>query len=214
MVSIDLMRREVIVNKRIDGRGLSCPKPVVMTKNTLEEMEAGTIEVIVDNKPAVENVSRFARNSGCEVKVREEGKNFIVEVTKRETSEVSKEEIVCQVEPQKTGKGITVLIESDTIGEGSDELGAILMRALFPTLLEASPRPQRLIFMNNGAKLAVEGSIYLDDISKLEKEGIEIFVCGTCLDFFNLKDKVKVGKISNFFEITQILVEADKVITI
>jgi len=208
------MKREVIVNKRIDARGLACPKPVVMTKNALEEMEAGIIEVLVDNKPAVENVSRFARNSGCEVKVQEEGKNFIVEVTKRESSEVSKEEIVCRVEPQKTGKGIAILIASDTIGRGSNELGAILMRALFPTLLEASPRPRKLIFMNNGAKLTVEGSIYLDDISKLEKEGIEVFVCGTCLDFFHLKDKVRVGKISNFFEITQTLVEADKVIVI
>ena len=202
------------MNKRIDARGLACPKPVVMTKNALEEMEAGIIEVLVDNKPAVENVSRFARNSGCEVKVQEEGKNFIVEVTKRESSEVSKEEIVCRVEPQKTGKGIAILIASDTIGRGSNELGAILMRALFPTLLEASPRPRKLIFMNNGAKLTVEGSIYLDDISKLEKEGIEVFVCGTCLDFFHLKDKVRVGKISNFFEITQTLVEADKVIVI
>ena len=202
------------MNKRIDARGLACPKPVVMTKNALEEMEAGIIEVLVDNKPAVENVSRFARNSGCEVKVQEEGKNFIVEVTKRESSEVSKKEIVRRVEPQKTGKGIAILIASDTIGRGSNELGAILMRALFPTLLEASPRPRKLIFMNNGAKLTVEGSIYLDDISKLEKEGIEVFVCGTCLDFFHLKDKVRVGKISNFFEITQTLVEADKVIVI
>ena len=202
------------MNKRIDARGLACPKPVVMTKNALEEMEAGIIEVLVDNKPAVENVSRFARNSGCEVKVQEEGKNFIVEVTKREASEVSKKEIVRRVEPQKTGKGIAILIASDTIGRGSNELGAILMRALFPTLLEASPRPRKLIFMNNGAKLTVEGSIYLDDISKLEKEGIEVFVCGTCLDFFHLKDKVRVGKISNFFEITQTLVEADKVIVI
>ena len=104
MVSIDLMRREVIVNKRIDGRGLACPKPVVMTKNALEEIEAGIVEVIVDNKQGVENVSRFARNSGCEVKVREEGENFIVEVTKGATSEVSKEEIICQIEPQLSHK--------------------------------------------------------------------------------------------------------------
>ena len=206
--------REVIVNKKIDARGLACPKPVVMTKNALEEMEAGTVEVLVDNKPAVENVSRFARNSGCEVKTREESEDFIVEITKEATSKVSEEEIVCHVESQKTGKGITVLIESDAIGRGSDELGAILMRALFPTLLEASPRPRKLIFMNSGVKLTVEGSVYLEDISKLEKEGREIFVCGTCLDFFNLKDTVKVGKISNFFEITQTLVETDKVITI
>jgi selenium metabolism protein YedF len=200
--------------KKIDARGLSCPKPVVMTKNALEEIEAGAVEVLVDNKPAVENVSRFARNSGCEVKARAEGKNFVVEVTKNATSEVSDEQIVCPVKPQNAGKGIVILIESDSVGRGSDELGAILMRALFPTLLEADPRPRKVILMNSGAKLAVEGSLYLEDIGDLEKEGIEIFVCGTCLDFFHLKDKVKVGKISNFFEITQTLVEADKVITI
>ncbi len=204
----------MVSKKRIDAIGLACPRPVVLTKNALEEIEAGIVEVLVDNRPAVENVSRFAKNSDCEVKVREEGDNLIVEITKKATSKVSEEKIVCHVDSQKTGKGITVLIESNTVGRDSDELGAVLMRALFPTLLEANPRPTKLIFMNSGVILTVEGSVYLEDISKLEKEGIEIFVCGTCLDFFNLKDKVKVGKISNFFEITQTLVEADKVITI
>lgn len=197
--------------KKIDARGLACPQPVVLTKKALEDITSGIIEVIVDNKPASENVSRFARNSGCNVEVREDKGNFIIKVTKGEAAKVSKEKIVCKLKPQ-TKKETVFLIASDTIGQGSDELGGILMKILFPTLLEVKPKPDRVIFMNNGIKLTVEGSEFLDSLGKLEKAEVELLVCGTCLDYFGLKEKVKVGRISNFFEITEALLNAEKVI--
>lgn len=196
--------------KKIDARGLSCPQPVVLTKKALEEMEAGIIEVVVDNKVASENVSRLARNSGCEVEVREDGNDFIVNITKERRVKGSEEEIICQ----PVEKGAVIFIAGDTIGSGSDELGGILMKALFPTLLKVEPKPRKLIFMNNGVKLTTEGSEFLDSLNKLEKEGAELLICGTCLDYFGLKENVKVGRISNFYEITEALLQADKVIRI
>jgi len=212
------------VFKKIDARGLGCPQPVVVTKKALDEIESGRIEVIVDNKGAVENVSRLARNSGCDVEVREDGSDFIVKVIKGVVSNVSEEEIVCHIEPQRAGNGIVVLIAGDTIGSGSDKLGGLLMKVLFPTLLEVEPKPKKLIFMNSGVKLTTErssplersslpeGSEVLESLVKLEKQGVELLICGTCLDYFGVKDKVKVGRISNFFEITETLLKADKVI--
>ncbi|MBI4722213.1 MAG: sulfurtransferase-like selenium metabolism protein YedF [Candidatus Stahlbacteria bacterium] len=204
--------------KRIDARGLACPQPVVLAKKALDELESGQIEVIVDNKGASENVSRLARNLGCEVEVRVDGSDFIVKATKGVVSNVSEEEIVLEckdevISPlQKTRKGMVVFIASDTIGSGSDELGSILMKVLFPTLCEVEPKPVKLIFMNSGVKLTVEGSEVLGSLVKLAKVGVELLICGTCLDYFGLKDKVKVGRVSNFYEITESLLKADKVI--
>ena len=198
------------MTKKIDARGLSCPQPVVLTKKALEEIESGHIEVIVDNKAASENVSRFARNQGCEVKVREEGQDFIIEIKKAKAT--LEEETACETIFEKTIRETVFLIASDTIGNGSDELGRILMKVFFSTLLEAKPKPNKIVFMNNGVKLAVEGSDFLNDLTKLQNAGIELLVCGTCLEYFHLKEKVKTGRISNFFEITETLLSAEKVI--
>jgi len=195
---------------KIDARGLSCPQPVVLTKKALEEMRTGIIEVIVDNNASAENVARFARNAGCGVEIREQGHDFVIKI-KKAYGEVPEEQI-CSPKPQKKTNATVFLIPSDTIGQGSDELGGILMKVFFPTLLELEPKPNKLIFMNNGVKLTVEGSNFLDSLNKLAKQGIELLVCGTCLDYFGLKEKVKVGRISNFFEITEVLLNAEKVI--
>ena len=189
--------------KKIDARGLACPQPVVLAKKALDEMESGRIEVIVDNKGASENVSRLAKNSGCEVKVREEGKDYVVAITKE----------VCKIGIENgEDKSIAITILSDTIGSGNDELGGLLMSVLFSTLLEVEQKPEKLIFMNGGVKLTTEGSEVLESLGKLEKVGVELLICGTCLDYFGLKEKVKVGRVSNFYEITETLLQADKVI--
>ncbi|MEO0226156.1 MAG: sulfurtransferase-like selenium metabolism protein YedF, partial [candidate division WOR-3 bacterium] len=112
----------------------------------------------------------------------------------------------------ETKRESVFLIASDTIGQGSDELGKILIKVFFNTLLETDPKPERLIFMNNGVKLTTEGSELLDSLNKLTKQGVELLVCGTCLDYFGLKEKVKVGRISNFFEITEVLINTEKVV--
>ncbi|MDD5529636.1 MAG: sulfurtransferase-like selenium metabolism protein YedF [bacterium] len=199
------------MTNKIDACGLACPQPVILTKKALEGMTDGVIEVIVDNKPASENVSRFAKNSGCKVELTETQDIYNIKITKGVDSKVSGEKIVCNKEEESK---TVVFISSDAVGRGDDELGKILMKAFFPTLKELSPKPYRIIFMNNGVKLVTDGSSHLENLAELEKMGIEMLVCGTCLDFFHLKDKLKVGRVSNFFEISETFLRADKVISL
>ena len=191
--------------KKLDAKGLACPRPVVLTKNALDEIEEGIVEVTVDNEPASENVARLARNSGCNVDIRKEDGNFVVKIEKK------KENLKEEREEKKT---ISVFVNANTMGKGDDKLGKLLIRAFFPTLLETESQPNKLIFMNSGVKLTVEGSEVIDSLKKIENEGIEILVCGTCLDFFNIKDKIKVGRISNMFEIVNSLINSDKTVTL
>lgn len=192
------------MTNQVDARGLSCPQPVVMTKKKLEELDSGTFDVLVDNKTSSENVARFVKNAGCDVDVEEKGDVFTLHITKGAT---------CKIIEDTTEKEIVVFVRSNTIGRGDDELGTILMRSFIPTLLEIEEQPKKMVFMNSGVKLTVEGSPVLEFLEKIEKEGVELLVCGTCLDFFGLKDKVKAGSISNMLELVTTLSKADKVMS-
>ena len=191
--------------KKIDARGLPCPQPVVLTKKVIEKMEKGTVEVTVDSETSSENILRFATSIGCVASVKREKDNFIVRIEKMQT--------VFKKENWQDGM-ISVFIRSDSIGRGNDALGKILMRAFLPTLIETQPHPKRVIFMNAGVKLTVEGSEVIDSLIEIEKAGVKLLVCGTCLDFYGIKDRLKVGKVSNMFEIVNLLFNSDKVITI
>jgi selenium metabolism protein YedF len=110
------------------------------------------------------------------------------------------------------GSGTVVLLAADTVGHGSDELGGILMRAFVKTLREARPRPRWLLLLNAGVRLACEGSPLLDDLRALAEAGVELRACGTCLDYYHLKDKLRVGSVGNMFDIVNTLLGADRVI--
>lgn len=187
--------------KVVDARGLACPTPVVLTKKALEE--ADEVQVIVDNPTAKENVSRMARSQGCEVREEERQDGIYLFLKRRETTRG----------PEVRPAGSQVLvIASDSMGRGEEELGRILMRALLHTMGEVTPRPQRIIFFNTGVKLVVEGSDALEDLKALEGQGVEILVCSTCLNYFGLTEKVRVGRASNMYEIAETLLSADKVV--
>ncbi len=98
------------------------------------------------------------------------------------------------------------------MGLDDDELGIVLMRSFLHTLTEIDTRPDVLILYNGGVKLAIEGSDVLHDLNALENQGVKVLVCGTCLNFFNLKEKLKVGSISNMYDITETLFKAKKII--
>ena len=192
------------MEETVDARGLLCPQPVVMTKKKLKEIDSGTFDVLVDNKPSSQNVERFVNNAGCLAEIEEKDGTYIIHVTKGAS---------CAVPEENTDKEIVVFIRSDTIGRGDDQLGTILMRSFLPTLLEIDERPKKIVFMNSGVKLTVDGSPLLEFLQQIEKQGIELLVCGTCLDFFSLKEKIQVGRISNMFELVSTLSEADKVMS-
>lgn len=199
------------MKKEVDARNQNCPKPVIMTKKALDSIDEGIITTIVDNEVAKENVSKLAKSLNLEFTVDKNSSNeYYIHITKGETKE-SEESNVCT---PNTFKDLTILFGKDKLGEGSDELGSILMKGYIYTLTEAIPFPSTLLFLNGGVKLTTEGSPVLDDLLKLQSEGVEILSCGTCLDYFGLKDKLAVGEVTNMYTIVEKLKNATNTITL
>jgi selenium metabolism protein YedF len=190
----------------IDCRGLACPQPVITTKQALDQLKEGEMIVIVDNASSCNNVERFVQNQGCSVEIESRGPDFYLHVHKGERRDVG--ELLQKEKAQR----VVVYINSNLLGIGDEALGAILMRAFLKTLLDLPIKPHRLILINSGVRLASEGSEVLETLKKLSEVGIEILACGTCLDFYGLKEKLKVGIVSNMYDIAQSLLEADRLI--
>lgn len=182
------------MGKNIDARGMGCPKPVIMTKKELDILGKGTITTIVDNEIAKENLSKLASSLGYSFDVEEKEEDFYISISKdgSEVVEVSNNEKL---------KDMTIGISSDTMGSGDKTLGKILMKSFIYTVSETEPYPSTIVFYNTGVKLTIEDSEVLDDLIALEKEGVEIISCGTCLDFLEVKDKLAIGSVSNMYTI-------------
>jgi selenium metabolism protein YedF len=179
----------------------------VTTKQALDQLKEGEMIVIVDNASSCNNVERFVQSQGCLVEIKEEGQDFYLRIQK--LGEKDKEEAIRSEEKIKK---VVVYINSQFLGIGDEALGTILMRSFLKTLLDLETRPSRLILINSGVRLAAEGSEVLGTLQALSEKGIEILSCGTCLDFYGLKERLKVGKISNMYDIAQSLLEADRLI--
>lgn len=204
--------------KSVDARKLACPKPVLLTKEAISDESTNQVEVIVDNSAALENVKRFLSKFGFNVKNVEQKANDFHIFAERINANVSDSdfdvnEYPCPV-PATSMLGKTIFIKSEFLGVGDDKLGELLMKAFLYTLNEVDNKPQRLLFMNSGVKLCIENAITLTNLQKLEDKGVDILVCGTCLDFFGISDKLKVGKISNMYDIAGSLTSDKNVITI
>jgi selenium metabolism protein YedF len=195
--------------KNLDCRGMSCPQPVLETKKAMAAAGAEGVQVLVDNPGSKENVKRFAESQGYGVHITEEKGVFTLRLQK---AGGAKGEPVPEDKKIPGETQMVVFIESDSIGRGSEELGRILMRSFLHTLGEAEFKPARMIMVNSGVKLACEGSPVLEDLQQLSRQGTDILSCGTCLDFFSLKAKLEVGRISNMYEILSSLAQAGKVL--
>ncbi|MDO9536200.1 MAG: sulfurtransferase-like selenium metabolism protein YedF [Bacillota bacterium] len=213
------------MHKIIDNRGLSCPKPVINTKKALDELFQGghqefTLTAIVDNVAAGENVARFARTAGCRVTAEEKDDGIFIIIEKpmqtdnyKEISQPLEKESCCCAGDQSAGRTV-FLITSSTLGQGSEELGKLLMRSFIYSLTETSFLPSKLLFLNSGVFLTTEGSPILDELNQLIEAGVEVFSCGTCLDYYELKDKLKVGKVTNMYDTVENIRSAAKCITL
>ena len=190
----------------IDARGLPCPQPIIKTKKALAEMGEGRITVLVDSPESRENVTRFARSEGCEIAVREEAGVFYLDITRGEAVEVK--------DKSEAVSGDVILITSDQFGVGEARLGEILMKAFLNTLWDYDPKPAKILFINSSVRLSIEGSEVLETLRLLEKKGVQILSCGTCLEYYNLTDKLGVGLVSNMYSTVDALVTAGKVIRV
>jgi selenium metabolism protein YedF len=196
------------MTKILDLTGLACPLPVVRTKEALESgIDKGLI-VMVDNIAARDNVTRFAESRGCQVSTEGVGGCYHLTIQPPAGGKPSS----CLF-PNATAEplGTVVVFASDRMGEGDPELGAILMRACGQTLVQMEV-PQKLLFYNRGVFLALDDSPVLSEFKGLEEMGVELLVCGTCLDFYKVKERLAAGKVSNMFTILEAQMQAGRII--
>lgn len=194
--------------KILDLTGLACPLPVVRTKEALETEGDRSLIVMVDNIAARDNVTRFAESRGCKVEVSAAGGCY--HLTIQPPAGGVAESCVSPMAAPAT-LGTVVVFASDLMGEGDPKLGAILMRAFGQTLVQMEV-PQKLLFYNRGVFLTLNDSPVLAELKGLEEMGVELLVCGTCLDFYKVRERLAAGKVSNMFTILESQMQAGRII--
>ncbi|GFE57787.1 sulfurtransferase-like selenium metabolism protein YedF [Geobacter sp. AOG1] len=192
--------------KTMDCRNMACPLPVVTVKRALEDAPGEALQVLLDDGAPRENVARFAANRGLTVTetTLEDGVALVI------TGEAT---------TARKGNGAltgptVMLIASDRLGDGPEELGRLLMKNFIITLLELDRLPDRLMFVNSGVLLATEGSEVVEALEKLGNRGVEVLSCGICLDYFNRRNKLLAGAVTNMFTIAESLLTAGSVVRV
>ena len=194
----------------VNAIGDACPIPVVKTRKAMETIKgAEVVETLVDNEIAVENLKKMAGQMGYQVKDQklEEGKYSVqIMVTEAEKTEKIQADI-CDCRPTAASDKV-VVIRSNVMGEGDPELGKVLIKGFIYALSQQEELPKTILFYNGGACLTCEGSASLDDLKELEHRGVKILTCGTCLNFYGLSEKLKVGEVTNMYEIAATMSKA------
>lgn len=201
-------------NKIIDARGQTCPIPLILTKKALtDETSEETFSVIIDNETAKENIERFLKDNKIKFRSKKTEEGFLINVDKTDKSGDSNPEEYCSapVVTNNTG-GHIICIKNNKMGVGPDELGSILIKGFINTIKEVKPLPERIIFYNSGVLLTTKDSQLVDSLKELEELGVIITICGTCADYFKIKEKITVGTISNMYDISESLIKAAKII--
>jgi len=194
--------------RTVDCRGLACPQPVIDTKSALEE-GSGPLVVIVDSEASCTNVRRFAESRGARVGVEQREGTFRLSI---EPGEHAPGEPEPPVACSTAGRNLVVYLSSEGMGRGDEELGGVLMAAFLDTLGQFRDEISHVVCLNAGARLAVEGSPVLEQLGQLEEVGVQVLVCGTCLNHFGIKDRLAVGSVSNMYAIIETLSRAGRII--
>ncbi len=206
----------------VDAMGEACPIPVIKTKKAIQSLtKADTIEVLVDNEIAVKNVSKLAEAEGgaaSSEQIAESQYKVTIAMPGRDVQTTDEQQITGADEAEgciarcDSGKNTVFVIASDRMGEGNDELGKVLMKGFIFAMTQLEELPKTMLFYNGGATLTTENSESLADLKLLEEQGVEILTCGTCLDYYGLKDKLCVGTVTNMYAIVETMNQADKLI--
>lgn len=198
------------MSKIINAVGKNCPMPVIMAKKEIDN--GGKIfKVIVDNKIAVENLKKLANSQGFQTEVNEENGNFNIRFS---NGCEECEEILEKIQGKKPIGNWAIFVNKSIIGVGSEELGHSLIKMFFYTIEESNDYPSKILFMNDGVKVPSLNEQAVEHLRELEKNGVELLVCGACLNYYNLDNNLQVGKVSNMYDIVSAMQEVDKVITI
>lgn len=203
--------------KIIDAMGKACPVPVVLAKKAAAELasEGGELQVLVDNQPACENLRNMAEGNGYAVMEEKiEPGRYRVTITVPVQEQAQVQPVREQTPVKREESGLVVVISKDSMGQGSEELGKILIKGFLFSLTQLKNPPKAVLFFNSGVLLTVEGCNTLDDLRELEQAGTQIEICGTCADYYSVKDSIGVGKIVNMMTITERMAYAGSVINI
>ena len=201
------------MEKIIDCRGLACPLPVVNAKKAAESMNPGDVlTVLVDNEIAVQNLSRFAEHMGFGVSADRKGEKeyAVIMGISGEAVKSKEEEVACVMDSRR--KGMLVVLSGNVMGNGDAKLGTSLMKAFVFALTKQDQLPDTILCYNSGAYLTCEGADTLEALKLLESEGVTILTCGTCLDFYGLKEKLAVGGVTNMYDIVERMESAAQII--
>lgn len=182
--------------KVIDCRGLQCPAPVVATKKALDESSGNTFKVILDNGAPLENVIRYCKTRGCKVTLDSGEETSIVAICTEQP-----EQLVENI--KNSSKSPVILIASDRLGSGADDLGRLLLKNFIITLLEMDQLPDKVILINSGVLLTAKDSEFIVPMTKLSNAGVEILSCGICLDYYGIRESLSVGGITNMYSIAE-----------
>lgn len=197
----------------VNAMGDNCPIPVIKTKKAMQTITGPeTIEVLVDNEIAVQNVTKMAASAGGSVSSEKLGdKEFkvVIQMNGAMASGADEEE-TCMPD---TRSNTVVVIASDRMGSGNDELGKVLIKGFIFAVTQLDTLPKAILFYNGGATLTAEGSDLLEDLKSLEAQGVEIMTCGTCLDYYGLKEKLAVGTVTNMYSIVETMASAGKILS-
>lgn len=185
---------------KVDALGLTCPMPIIKTKKALKEIEAGKVEVAIDNDTSKENLEKMAKELGFPFESIREGEIWKITIDKKETQETH---VISE-------NGSVVVIASDTMGEGDAELGKTLLKGFIYTFTEMETLPKILLFYNAGAKVTATGSDSIEDLKELENRGVEILTCGACVNYYGLE--VGVGSVTNMYSIIEKQMRAERII--
>lgn len=197
---------------KVNAIGDNCPIPVVKAKKAIDGLTTSAIvEISVDNEIAVQNVTKMVNQKNLESNWEKiDEKHYIVRVKCGEVTESQvSQEVVTTVEKEEK---IVVVLSSDKMGEGDEELGKVLIKGFIYAVTQLDKLPKAVLLYNGGVKLSAEGSDSIEDLKLLEEQGVEILNCGTCLNFYNLQDKLQVGKVTNMYSIVEELASATNVI--
>lgn len=203
--------------KIVDARGLACPLPVVKAKEAVKSFqEQGVLTVLVDNEIAVQNLQKFAAQKGMDAAGEKKAdKEYEVTIqvppaslaaSPAPAAEEDAEVESCSLDARK--KGMLVVLSANVMGTGEEKLGKSLMKAFVFALTKQDILPETILCYNSGAYLTCEDSDSLEDFKALEAEGVNILTCGTCLDFYGIKDKLAVGTVTNMYDIVEKMEQA------
>jgi selenium metabolism protein YedF len=200
--------------KVVDTKGLTCPAPLIKTRQALNEaLEGESLQIVIDNATSLSNIRRFLKDNKLSSSEKEENAIWTITVNRGEVMPVIENiEDYCSVSEERTGKNVVVAIASDKMGTGDDELGTRLINSFFKVLPLVQPLPSSVVFYNAGVKLAVTGSLAEEYLKEIEAKGVKLYLCTTCIDYFLLREKIKVGNISDMYQIINVLNEADLII--